>query len=433
MFLKCSKLIEELKNGNFDEELKKLYVVCDVSSQKERYINAVKKHIAVYGDVDGAVFSASGRTEIGGNHTDHQHGCVLAAAVTMDMIAVVTPTKDNIIETKSEGYPDISVNLNDNELAVNENDFGKSIALIRGVAKGILNSGGKVGGFKASIFSDVPKGSGVSSSAAYEVLIGTILNKIYNNNEITPVKIAQIGQFAEKEFFGKPCGLLDQTTSAVGGFVSIDFANPQKPLVNKIDCNINELGFTICIINAGGNHANLTPEYAAIPNEMKEIAQYFGKEVLREVDKNMFLLNIAGLRKKVSDRAILRAIHFFDENERAAEQAEALKNKQIYYFLQLVNESGASSQEQLQNIYPTCDDSERSVSLALAITKSMLKDDNGAWRVHGGGFAGTMQAFVKNNMVMAYCSAMEQIFGQDNVHILSIRPVGGYVLGENTL
>ena len=433
MFLKASQLIEKIQNGLYDDELKKLYATNDIALQKTRYIDAVKAHIEAYGDVLSAVFSAPGRTEIGGNHTDHQHGKVLAAAVTMDMIAVVTPTDDSTIDIKSEGYPNIVVHLAENELEINENDFGTSTALVRGVAKGILNNGGKVGGFKASVFSAVPKGSGVSSSAAYEVLIGTILNKIYNNGEITPVKIAQIGQFAEKDFFGKPCGLLDQTTSAVGGFVSIDFINPESPKVEKIDCNIVEKGFTICIVNAGGNHANLTPEYAAIPNEMRQVANFFGKDFLSELDKNTVMLNMKELRKKVSDRAILRALHYFDDDSRAVEEANALRNNQIYYFLQLIKESGESSQEQLQNIYPVCDENERSVALALTITKSMLKDGNGAWRVHGGGFAGTMQAFVKNDMLNSYCKVMQNIFGEENVHILSIRPIGGYCLGENSL
>ncbi|MEG2087793.1 MAG: galactokinase, partial [Angelakisella sp.] len=329
------------------------------------------------------------------------------------------------IRILSEGYPMATVSLN--SLAPQTGEQNTSVSLIRGVAAAFEKRGYHIGGFDATLSSQVPKGSGLSSSAAYEVMLGTILSYLYNDGKVSPVEIAQIGQYAENVYFGKPCGLMDQTASSVGGFVAIDFANPLCPDVRQINCNLAEYGYTICIVNAGGNHADLTGEYAAIPTEMRSVAAAFGKQVLREVDSDEFMHRVGALRSKVSDRAILRAIHFFAENDRAQQQAKALEHQDISGFLALIGQSGESSEELLQNIYPANSISERSVSLALALSQTLLSQ-KGAWRVHGGGFAGTIQAFVPNDMVEAYCAQMETVFGADCCYRLAVRPVGGYML-----
>ncbi|MEG0853611.1 MAG: galactokinase family protein, partial [Angelakisella sp.] len=393
MLYNSETLTKKLQAGDFNVQLNHLYGG-GAGVQSQRYIGAVEQQLKTFGEGKGiALFSAPGRSEVGGNHTDHQHGRVLAAAVTMDMLAAVSPTDENEIRILSEGYPLCTVSLA--SLSPVKDEENSSAALIRGVAAGFVERGYRVGGFDATMSSQVPKGSGLSSSAAYEVLLGTILSYLYNNGEVSPVEIAQIGQYAENKYFGKPCGLMDQTASSVGGFVAIDFADPTAPVVQQIDCDLASLGYTICIVNAGGSHANLTPEYAAIPAEMKAVAAFFGKEVLREVDADVFMEKLPELRRQVPDRALLRAIHFFDENDRARAQAIALQNKDTERFLTLIRQSGESSEKLLQNIYPATGGEERSVSLALVLSQHLLHQ-KGAWRVHGGGFAGTIQAFVPN-------------------------------------
>lgn len=426
MFYISQKLIAKLSAGEFDDQLRMLYGG-DLEQQRERYRAGVEKQRDSFGEGNGiAMFSAPGRSEIGGNHTDHQHGRVLAAAVTMDMLASVSPTEGNEIRILSEGYPLCTVSLD--LLDALKREENTSTALIRGVAAGFVQRGYRVGGFDAVMSSQVPKGSGLSSSAAYEVMIGTILSHLYNDGAVSPVEIAQIGQYAENKYFGKPCGLMDQTASSVGGFVAIDFENPEAPVVRQIACDLSAHGYTICIVNAGGSHANLTPEYAAIPAEMCAVAKFFGKKVLREVNHDAFMSALPKLRGgSLSDRALLRALHFFDENHRAQQQAIALERGEIQRFLTLIRQSGDSSEYMLQNIYPANGSGERSVSLALALTGDLLHD-RGAWRVHGGGFAGTIQAFVPNDMVAEYSSEMERVFGAGCCYRLAVRPVGGYVL-----
>lgn len=427
MLYDSKELISRLETGKFDHTLQWLYK-SSWSRQTGRYVSLIERKVKEVGEGEGiGLFSAPGRSEIGGNHTDHQQGCVLAAAVTMDIAAAVSPTEHSVIRVLSQGYPLCTVDIA--RLEPVEGEKNTSAALIRGVAAGFAKRGYRVGGFDAVMESCVPKGSGLSSSAAYEVIIGTILNHLYNDVSVDPLEIARIGQYAENEFFGKPCGLMDQTASSVGGFAAIDFASPAAPVVRRIGCDLTQKGYTICIVNAGGSHAGLTPEYAAIPAEMRSVAACFGKECLREVPPEEFLTRLGELRGRVSDRALLRAIHFFDDNDRAQLEALALEKDDINGFLSLVMSSGASSQTALQNIYPPGDVSERSVSLALEISRILLSGI-GAWRVHGGGFAGTIQAFVPNSMVEEYSSRMEGIFGKGCCYLLDVRPVGGYMLEE---
>lgn len=406
-----------------DAQLVKLYGADALYKQKKRYENAAENFIEIFGKNDGVrIFSASGRTEISGNHTDHNCGKVLAAAVDLDVIAIVVPTDDGVITVKSEGFDIISVDTAD--LAVREDEKNTSAALIRGVAAGFNNSNLKVGGFKAYMTSNVLKGSGVSSSAAFEVLVGNILSGLYNGSAVSAVKIAQIAQYAENEYFGKPSGLLDQMASSVGGFVAIDFRNTTAPVIVPIEFDIAKYGYSLCIVDTKGSHADLTPEYAAIPEEMKAAAAVFGKTVLREVDEEEFRANISKVREKCGDRAVLRALHFFDENNRVDRAAEALKSGDIDSFLTVINESGNSSYKYLQNVFAATKSSEQGVSMGLYTAEKVLCG-RGASRVHGGGFAGTIQAFVPDDILDEFIKAEEAIFGEGSCHRLYIRPVGG--------
>lgn len=406
-----------------DAQLVKLYGADALYKQKKRYENAAENFIEIFGKNDGVrIFSASGRTEISGNHTDHNCGKVLAAAVDLDVIAIVVPTDDGVITVKSEGFDIISVDTAD--LAVREDEKNTSAALIRGVAAGFNNSNLKVGGFKAYMTSNVLKGSGVSSSAAFEVLVGNILSGLYNGNAVSAVKIAQIAQYAENEYFGKPSGLLDQMASSVGGFVAIDFRNTTAPVIVPIEFDIAKYGYSLCIVDTKGSHADLTPEYAAIPEEMKAAAAVFGKTVLREVDEEEFRANISKVREKCGDRAALRALHFFDENNRVDRAAEALKSGDIDSFLTVINESGNSSYKYLQNVFAATKSSEQGVSMGLYTAEKVLCG-RGASRVHGGGFAGTIQAFVPDDILDEFIKAEEAVFGKGSCHRLYIRPVGG--------
>lgn len=406
-----------------DAQLVKLYGADALYKQKKRYENAAENFIEIFGENDRVrIFSASGRTEISGNHTDHNCGKVLAAAVDLDVIAIVVPTDDGVITVKSEGFDIISVDTAD--LAVREDEKNTSAALIRGVAAGFNNSNLKVGGFKAYMTSNVLKGSGVSSSAAFEVLVGNILSGLYNGSAVSAVKIAQIAQYAENEYFGKPSGLLDQMASSVGGFVAIDFRNTTAPVIVPIEFDIAKYGYSLCIVDTKGSHADLTPEYAAIPEEMKAAAAVFGKTVLREVDEEEFRANISKVREKCGDRAALRALHFFDENNRVDRAAEALKSGDIDSFLTVINESGNSSYKYLQNVFAATKSSEQGVSMGLYTAEKVLCG-RGASRVHGGGFAGTIQAFVPDDILDEFIKAEEAIFGEGSCHRLYIRPVGG--------
>ncbi len=368
------------------------------------------------------IFSAPGRTEIGGNHTDHQHGCVLAAAVNLETVANVTLNDTNTIIIRSEGYSEVSVCLDD--LTVHPEEANTTAALVRGVAAAFAQCGAKLEGFDAAIHSTVLPGSGLSSSAAFEVLIGTILNELFFDKKLSPIEIAQIGQYAENAYFGKPCGLMDQMASSVGGMVYIDFENSEHPVVEKIDFDFQTEGYDLCIIDSGADHADLTDEYAAIPRELKELCRFFGKEYLRQIPEAAFMAALPELRKAVSDRAILRAMHIYRENDRVNAQAKALKAKDIDSFLRLVTESGHSSWMYLQNIYPAGAVHKQPVAFALALCDSLLCGE-GAYRVHGGGFAGTVQAFVPHHMLDGFKEAVEAGLGKGTCHVLNVRPYGG--------
>ena len=367
-------------------------------------------------------FSAPGRTEISGNHTDHQHGCVLAAAVDLETVADVTLNGSDDIVIRSEGYPEVRVNLSD--LSVKEEEKNTTAALVRGVAAAFTQRGAKLQGFDAAVHSTVLPGSGLSSSAAFEVLIGTILNELFFENKLNAIEIAQIGQYAENVYFGKPCGLMDQMASSVGGMVYIDFADPENPVVQKVDADLTKFGYGICIIDTGADHADLTDEYAAIPGELAQLCQCFGKKYLRDIPKAEFVKKIAEIRGKVTDRAILRAFHIYQENDRVRQQVEALRWDDIDAFLDLIKESGRSSWMYLQNITPAGAVQHQEVALALALCETYLKGQ-GAFRVHGGGFAGTVQAFVPLDMLDSFKASIEAVLGKNSCHVLNIRQKGG--------
>ena len=367
-------------------------------------------------------FSAPGRTEISGNHTDHQHGCVLAAAVNLVTVAEVTLNHSGLIRVQSEGYPVVEVELKD--LSVHEEEKNTTAALIRGVAAAFSQRGAQLEGFDARVHSSVLPGSGLSSSAAFEVLIGTICNELFFDRKLSPVEIAQVGQYAENVYFGKPCGLMDQTASSVGGMVFIDFENPDSPVVERIDFDFAAAGHALCIIDSGADHADLTDEYAAIPGELKKVSAFFGKEVLWDIPEADFFAALPELRHQVPDRAILRAIHFYQENSRVQRQAQALRDGDFDAFLRLVSESGRSSWMYLQNITPAGATEHQDVAVALALCDTLLHG-RGAFRVHGGGFAGTVQAFVPLDMLDSFKTGIERVLGEGKCHVLSIRSEGG--------
>ncbi len=370
-------------------------------------------------------FSAPGRTEICGNHTDHQHGCVLAAAVNLETTAEVRLNGTDEINIISEGYRPFHIKLGD--YAIHEDEQNTTMALVRGIAASFVQRGASLQGFDARISSTVLPGSGLSSSAAFEVLIGTIFNHLFFGAKLTPVEIAQIGQWAENVYFGKPCGLMDQTASAVGGLVYIDFADPACPMVEKIEYDFADSNHALCIIDSGADHAELTDEYASIPKEMKAVAAAMGKNVLREVEEETFYAMLPGIRKAVGDRAVLRAMHFFDENRRVQSMVQALKNNDFQSFLHLVEQSGESSWKLLQNITPVGSTVHQDVAVSLALAKRLLHGQ-GAVRIHGGGFAGTIQAFVPMHLLDEFKAGMEAALGTGSCHCLSIRSEGGICL-----
>lgn len=420
--IKATILVEELNNKKYDELLNDIYVDTNLLDyQRERYVKAINEYVSLYGDTDVEIYSAPGRSEVGGNHTDHQHGCVLAAAVNLDAIAVVGRV-DNKIKVLSDDFDIAPINLED--LEIKKAEEGTSEALIRGVCARLKELGYNVGGFNAFITSDVLMGAGLSSSAAFETIIGTIISGLYNDMTIDPVVIAQIGQYAENVYFGKPCGLMDQCASSVGSLINIDFNDVAKPIVNKVDVDFSKFGHSLCIVDTKGSHADLTDEYAAIPMEMKKVANYFGKEFLREVDEEDFFNDIAGARKACQDRAVLRAIHLFEENKRVDQEVKALNNSDFETFKKVVKESGDSSYKFLQNVYANCDVQNQSVSIGLAMSEKII-GRNGVCRVHGGGFAGTIQAFVKDEFVTAYKTEIERVFGKGSCHVLKVRKYGG--------
>ena len=367
-------------------------------------------------------FSAPGRTEIGGNHTDHQHGCVLAAAINLETVADVTFNGTDKIFVQSEGYPSFYVDLTD--LTVHEEEANTTAALVRGVVAAFVERGAKVKGFDMKVSSNVLPGSGLSSSAAFEVLVGTICNELFFDKQLNAVEIAQVGQYAENVYFGKPCGLMDQTASSVGSMVFIDFNETQQPKVEKIDFDFQKAGYDLCIIDSGADHADLTDEYAAITRELKALCAYFGKEYLRQIPEFDFMAALPQLRKQVSDRAILRAMHVYRENDRVVSQAMALKAGAVDTFLRLAKESGHSSWMYMQNINPTGAVDTQPVAYALSLCDTLLRG-RGAYRVHGGGFAGTVQAFVPHDMLETFQQTIEANLGEGSCHVLNVRPYGG--------
>jgi galactokinase len=396
----------------------------------KRFQNLVDKFNQTFQENDLHLFSTPGRTEIGGNHTDHNHGRVLAASVNLDSIAVAAKNDSKLVTINSEGYPDPFV-VNIEQLNKMTNEKETTSALIRGIAARFKQLGFQINGFNACITSDVLPGSGLSSSASIEVLIGTIFNYLFNNGTIAPQQIAIIGQYAENEYFGKPCGLMDQTTCAVGGIVTIDFENPKEPVVRKVNFDFASQNYSLLVVDTGGNHADLTDEYASIPGEMKSVANQFGAEVCRELSNDEFIQKIKQIRPRVGDRAILRAFHFLGDNARVLDQVAALEQGDFQKFLSLVNASGNSSFKWLQNIYTTKNIHEQGVSLALAITEKYISDiGEGACRVHGGGFAGTIQVFLPNAAVTEYIKLIESVFGKGKVVVLSIRPYGTLYLNQ---
>lgn len=396
----------------------------------KRYQNLINQFCEKFSEHNWHLFSTPGRTEIGGNHTDHNHGRVLAASVNLDSISVAAITNANTVTMYSEGYPEpFIVNLDHLEKVADET--GTTFALIRGIAARLKQLGYQIGGFNATVTSDVLQGSGLSSSASIEVLIGTIFNYFFNDGKISPQTIAIIGQYAENEFFGKPCGLMDQTTCAVGGIITIDFKSPKEPVVDKIDFDFNSENYSLLVVDTGGNHAELTDEYASIPGEMKSVAREFGAEVCRDLDNEDLIRTIKELRPKVGDRAILRTLHFLGENARVVQQVEMLKKGDFEKFLSLVNDSGNSSFKWLQNIYTAKNVHEQGVALALALTENYLSNfQKGACRVHGGGFAGTIQVFLPNSDVHNYIQLIESVFGVGKVLVLGLRPYGTLHLNQ---
>ena len=390
------------------------------------YINPeFEKH---FGTKAQYVFSAPGRTELSGNHTDHQHGCVLAAAVNLEMLAWVKPNDSTVIRVQSEGYPLSVIDLTDIEIKEEEKNTTNS--LIRGIAAKFMQMGCEVKGFDAYVTSTVLPGSGLSSSAAFEVLIGTIINHLYYGAKSTAVEIAQIGQWAENVYFGKPCGLMDQTASSVGSVIGIDFADNANPIVEKIDLDLTANGYALCIIDSGADHADLTDEYAAITIELKEVCKIFGKEYLREVDEAEFYANIAKVREVTGDRATLRAMHVFAENKRVEAQKAALRANDFDTFLKYVTESGLSSWRFLQNVTPAGYTAHQEVAFALALAEKLLAGTKGVCRVHGGGFAGTIQAFVPLEILDTFKAEIEKVLGEGKCHVLSVRAEGGVLVEE---
>ena len=414
---------EFISSGALNEKLGYIYGQAAVPAQTQRYLNAIDEFSKIYGDGEITLYSVAGRSEISGNHTDHNHGCVVAASIDLDIIAVARKRDDGIICVKSEGFPADTVDTAIYTSA-DPSKFETSESIIAGMCAGFKKNGHAIGGFDAYTTSNVLKGSGLSSSAAFEDMIGNILSHMYNDGGVDNVEIAKLAQYAENVFFGKPCGLMDQVACAVGGIVAIDFEDPTSPIINKLDFDLSAHGYNLCIVNTGGNHADLTDDYASVPAEMKSVAAYFGKKVLRQVEMNELVAAIPALREKVGDRAILRALHFINENARVKSQTAALKAGDLDGFLSGVIASGRSSFCYLQNVYTSKNLSEQGLSLALCLAEGYLSDKRAAWRVHGGGFAGTIQSFVPAEAVEGYRTLMDSVFGEGKCIVLRVRPVG---------
>ena len=419
---------QELSDGVHAARLASLYCCApaETASEAARYAAVLDGLEKTFGShAEAGLYSAPGRTEIGGNHTDHQHGRVLAGSVNIDMIAAAAPNDKNQLRVQSEGYDLCIIDLND--LEARKEEENTTASLLRGECAAFTQRGAKLAGLDVYISSNVPKGSGVSSSAAFEVLIGVILNDCFMTEKVSPIAIAQIGQWAENVYFGKPYGLMDQMASSVGNIITIDFASPAKPVVEPVAVDFSKAGLALCILDSGADHADLTDEYAAIPAECRAVAAVCGGEVLRDVPFETFLAKLPECRRQCGDRAVLRAFHVYADNDRVAKQVAALHDGDFGTFLSLVNESGCSSWEYLQNVIPAGYKEHQEVGVTIAAAKHLL-GDKGAVRVHGGGFAGTVQAFVPVEMLDEFKAGMEAILGEGRCHVLSIRPEGGAVL-----
>lgn len=425
---KINNLIEKI-NGGDNPLFHELYGTDAkvLKEQAERYTGLMNDFQTTFGADDVQLFSSPGRTEIGGNHTDHNHGRVLAGAVNLDNIAVAAANGSNVIRIKSAGYPEFQVDLSD--LEIDESNFYTSGSLVKGICARMKENGYQTGGFNACIEGRVPKGSGLSSSASFEVLVGTIVNELFNNGKMPAVENAIIGQWAENNYFGKPCGLMDQTACSVGGLITIDFKDPANPVVKEVDFDFVSTGFSLVITDVGGGHddAASQAEYASLPTEMKSVAAELGASVLREVSLEQIVEKMPQIRKKTGDRALLRAIHFQGDNKRVADQVAALENNDFQEFLKMVVESGYSSYMYNQNIFDVVHKHEQVVSLALALSEMILKG-SGAWRVHGGGFGGTIQAFVPQDKLDEYVKTLEHVYGEGTCHKLFIRNKGSVKL-----
>ena len=416
--------------GGLDKGLKLLYGddPVELKKQKGRYAALIRIFNQEFpGERAIEIFSTPGRTEVGGNHTDHNAGRVLAAAVDLDIVAVVSPNQDGVIRIRSGKFPAVTVNTD--ELDVVESEKFSPTALVRGICARLGQLGYQIGGFDAFTTSNVPNGAGLSSSAAFEVLVVTILNHLFNDGSMDDVLSAQIAQYAENVYFGKPCGLMDQTTCAVGGLVTIDFKDFKNPVFHKVDFDFAAQDFSVVIVAVGGDHADLNDDYIALENEMKSTARALGGQVLREFSKEILFQNLAAVRTQVSDRGILRAIHFFNDDQRVVDQVESLERGDFQAFLDLVVESGYSSWTLCQNVFSCTNVHDPGLAIALAISEDILKS-KGAWRVHGGGFAGTIQAFVPNAMVADYMRELEAVFGSGSCYKLMIRPLGSVCLNK---
>lgn len=430
-----NELKAAIQSGKLDTTFEALVSVGGIMAERERCLALLDTFAATYGENrEVALLTVSGRSELSGNHTDHNHGCVIAASINLEILAVASPREDCVIRLTSVGFPEDVVDLS-SYTKPDETKYGSSESLIAGVCAGLVRDGYKVGGFDACTVSSVLTGSGLSSSAAFEDMVGTIESHLYNNGEVDNVTVAKIAQYAENQFFGKPCGLMDQVACAVGGIVSIDFKDPATPIITPIPFDMTAAGYRLCIVDTGGNHADLTADYASVPAEMKAVAAVFGAPVLRDLDEEAVKNSIPTLRERVGDRAILRALHFYAENRRVAAQKEALLSacgseddkliaEALDTYFANVLASGRSSFCYLQNVYTTANVSEQGLSLALCLCEALLGEEKAAWRVHGGGFAGTVQAYVPNAMVDTFATVMDAAFGRGACKCLAIRPVG---------
>ena len=422
------QLIEQIEQGALDARLALLYGKENVAAQRTRYTNAIAAFAARFGDErDVRLFSVPGRSELSGNHTDHNRGAVIATSIHLDVIAVASARSDSKVTVLSEGFPEDCVDIA-TYTSPRAERFARSDAIIAGMCEGLRKNGHAAGGFDAYTTSNVLKGSGLSSSAAFEVMIGNIENHLYNDGRVDNVEIAKIAQYAENEFFGKPCGLMDQVACAAGGIVAIDFETAGAPVIEQIDFDLSARGYSLCIVDTGGNHADLTPDYAAVPAEMRAVADALGGNVLRECSKEALLAALPTLRERLGDRALLRALHFYNENARVEEQKRALLANDLTAYFELVRASGRSSFCYLQNVYTTSNVKEQGLSLALCLAEDFLATRVGACRVHGGGFAGTIQAYVKHEDVAAFCALMNGVFGKGAAIPLYVRPEGAIAL-----